>query len=164
VSVVLVLVLLFGVRTMVVVREFDRASAFARQIRAAMAILPSGSRIESVVLMTPTERRFDPEWAHSVCFAVIDKSALVPTLFSSPSQQPILVAAPYHYHFPDFVEVRSNTMFDRALLQNLDYLIVINERVLRRSFLPPLEPTARGTNFTMYHIPRRTDAFGRPAG
>jgi hypothetical protein len=162
VSVVLVLVLLFCVRTTVVAREFDRASVFARQMRTAMVKLPNGSRIGSLVLMTPTDRHFDPEWAHSVCFAVIDKSALVPTLFSSALQQPVLLAASNHYHLPDYIEVSSNTKFDLTILQNLDYLIVINERVLRRPFLPPLESTARGTNFTIYRVRRRTDTVPPP--
>jgi hypothetical protein len=145
---------LFFVRTLVVVQAFERATDFVDGMRVAISMLPSGSKVGSITFTTSSEHRIKPEWLHYICLAIIEKSALVPSVFASPTQQPLLLASQYRSRLypPEQLVVTSGSSFPLGMLADLDYLIAINERVLPSGYLPVYEPLFRGNDFTLYRV------------
>jgi hypothetical protein len=147
---------LFSLRTFVVAQSFERGAAFANDLQTAVANLPRGVKIAAITFTTAMRHRVEPEWFHSICLAVIENSALVPSLFHAPEQQPLLLAPEYRaltYPPAHLTVSASERTIDQSILANVDYLVAINEDVVRAGYLSHLLPVFRSKNLTLYRVP-----------
>lgn len=148
------LVLLLSVRTWVTMDAFAQGDRFVKDMKGALATVPRGSRIASVTVTTPSEHRMRPEWQHSICYEVIEKSALVPTVFAFPEQQPLLFRESVRSQEfpPDHYVSRPGMPLPATMFQQLDYLVLINPEALQTQLPENLQIISRWTGFQVYRL------------
>jgi hypothetical protein len=149
-----VLVLLFAVRTTVTMEAFAQGSRFVAEIRQALAGVPRGARIASVTVTAPMAYRMRPEWQHTICYEIIDKSALVPSVFANAGQQPLLLGPEVRDEaFPPvhFVS-RPGQALPASRFAQMDYVVVINPEALQTGLPSNLHLVATGEQFRVYRV------------
>lgn len=139
-------------------REFNRYYADLFQ---AIEKLPEGTRLFTAVLYSGGWQPFPLPVDHFSCFAVIRKSAFVPSIFASRTQQPIRLTP----RFQEIVEqgpVFTNRTSPpwRRVLSHYHYVLLFAEDLQ----LPnDLERVADGYNFSLYRVVSEAPAnFGPP--
>lgn len=150
----MLLALLMVGRTWVTLGVFAQGDRFVHDLKNALVIAPKGARIASVTLTTLSDHRMRPEWEHSICYEVIEKSALVPTIFAFPTQQPLLLGLGIrNQQFPgDHIVSRPGQPMSAALFEHLDYLVLVNYAALQAPLPPNLQLISTSADFQVYHI------------
>ena len=145
--------LLLGVRTAATVDAFAQGDRFVAEMGGALAAIPRGARIGSMTVTTALQYRMRPEWAHSICYEVIDKSALVPSIFTYAGQAfaaraglPGRGVPPVHY------VSRPGQVLPASGFAQVDYVVVINPEALQTSLPPNLQLIVERDQFRVYRV------------
>lgn len=150
----LCLALLFTVRIGVTVQAFAQGDRFVAALKEALAGLPRGVRVASVLVTSPERHRMEAEWQHALCYEVIDKSALVPSIFTFAGQQPLLLGPAWRDRaFPPLHYLsRPNQALAASRFAELEYVVVINQETLKTPLPPELEFVRGGPHFRVYRV------------
>ncbi len=146
--------LLLGVRTAATVDAFAQGDRFVAEMGGALAAIPRGARIGSMTVTTALQYRMRPEWAHSICYEVIDKSALVPSIFTYAGQQPLRLGPGFRDEvFPPVHYVsRPGQVLPASGFAQVDYVVVINPEALQTSLPPNLQLIVERDQFRVYRV------------
>jgi hypothetical protein len=149
------LILLFTIRTGVVVSYFETGSRYAAELERALMPLPQGVRIASMTVISPSNGNMRGEWEHSICYAVIEKSAFVPSLFTIPGQQPLRRAAAFQGDVPfpatQYVS-RPGSALPSSDFAAMDYVLVVNPDLMQTSLPATLTLVSVGHQFRLYRV------------
>ena len=147
---------LLAARAGVVAASFVQGAGFVAEVRQALVQVPRGARIAAMTVTSPEAHRTRAEWLHVICYAVIDRSAFVPSLFAFAEQQPVNFTPRMRglaYPPEQFVS-RPGQPLQSDVFANLDYLMLINPTALRTALPDDLTLMASGREFNLYAVRR----------
>ena len=153
----LLLALLFVTRTVVTMEAFAQGARFVAEMKQALTGVPRGARIASVTVTTPSAYRIAAAWQHSICYEVIDKSALVPSVFAFPGQQPLLLGPKFRDQvFPPVHYVsRPDQVLPASRFAQVDYVVIVNPRALQTELPSNLQLVTTSEQFRVYRVRAR---------
>ena len=145
-------------RTSVIAEHWLIADRQYDEFVHALDVLPAGSRIFSAIRKNDFSndvqfRMPSPiPMENLVCWAVITKSAFVSIIFSSPNQQPLILAAPYSSYFSTGEYLVRNRVEWETVDRQYQYLLVRRGDVFRPPIPASFMPIFTGTHFVMYRL------------
>jgi hypothetical protein len=149
-----VFLLLFLVRTGVLWKTWREGDGFYRQYLTAIENLPRGSRVMPIYY--PEQDAFNVVFPYPVqhvpCYAIMQREALVPSLFTFETQQPLRLRSPwreaaqkapplYPGKHPNWDVIRGN----------YDFVLVLRRDVMKEISMPPnLTVVTEGPNVVLF--------------
>jgi len=154
---IVLLLVLFGVRTTVLTSQWIRADEIYSQYLNAFEQIKPGGRLFTAISYPGVWKPFPVPLTHIPCLAIIERSAFVPSLFASPLQQPVQFTGSYekqnsqywncNYEYGRMPEMEN-------ILKNYDYFLIANEHYFRQKLDISWPEVYRGNNFRLLKVPR----------
>ena len=153
---IVILLVLFGVRTTVLSCQWIRADGIYSQYLKAFEQIKPGGRLFTAIAYPGIWKPFPVPLPHIPCLAIIKRSAFVPSLFASPLQQPVLLTGAYQkqnepYPDPNCEYGRMPNMGN--ILKSYDYFLIVNEPYFRGKLDISWAELYRGNNFRLLKVP-----------
>lgn len=154
-----ILVVIFLCRTLVIAVHWKAADAVYTQYFQAINQMEAGSRLFGAVAYPRDWRPFPVPVAFVPCMAIIEKNALVPSLYANRSQQPVLFAPDYQWRiYPrrEFHAVYNTKHSPKwgSISRYYDYILLSQERFFSRVPAEELEIIYKGKDFSLYRTNR----------
>jgi len=146
-----VILTVFIIRMSVVFVQWRNADQEYSQYLWAINKIDEGSRLFTAIPVSGRWRPFPVPINHLPCFAIIEKSAFVPSLFTHRTQQPVSFTAEFKklaLKTPEPFKVGLNPTWD-SFIQNYDYLLVVKEKLFRNKIPSGLRSVYHGNDFRL---------------
>ncbi len=157
---IILVLILFGVRTTVLACQWIKADRLYSQYTMAFEKIEPGRRLFTAIAYPGNWQPFPVPLTHIPCLAIIQRSVFVPSLFTYPTQQPVRLTSNFEKKFrwdmddnyaggrmPDFEKIS----------KNYDYFLMVDEVNFREKLDISWPEIYRGDNFRLLKIPVHTE-------